>query len=102
VWRSPRPLWRLGTPSSRPADGLTKSRRFRRNRQPAGREAGSDERHEGGPSGHAQPALWPPTRFLAGADTVALAEWKIAELEQQIATHRDLSTSLTFEPEANG
>jgi hypothetical protein len=33
---------------------------------------------------------------------VALAEQKIAELEQQIATHRDLSASLTFEPEANG
>ena len=45
----------------------------------------------------------PPTRFLAGADTVALAERKVAELERQIASHRDLSTSLTFEPdEVNG
>jgi hypothetical protein len=30
---------------------------------------------------------------------VALAERKIVELEQQIASHRDLSTSLMFEPE---
>ncbi len=40
----------------------------------------------------------PPRRFLAGADAVALAQRKIAELQEQIASHRELSTSLTFDP----
>ena len=40
----------------------------------------------------------PPSRFVAGADVVALAERKIAELQAQIASHRELSTSLMFEP----
>lgn len=39
----------------------------------------------------------PPTRFIAGADVVALAERKVAELQEQIASHRELSTSLSFE-----
>ena len=37
----------------------------------------------------------PPRRFIAGADVIALAERKITELQQQIASHRELSTSLT-------
>jgi short chain dehydrogenase len=43
----------------------------------------------------------PSRRFLAGADVVALAERKIAELQEQIASHRELSTSLTFDPADN-
>lgn len=39
----------------------------------------------------------PPTRFLAGADAVALAERKIVELRSQIDAHLPLSTSLSFE-----
>jgi NAD(P)-dependent dehydrogenase (short-subunit alcohol dehydrogenase family) len=39
----------------------------------------------------------PPRRFLAGADTIALAQRKIDELREQIESHRDLSTSLTFD-----
>ena len=41
----------------------------------------------------------PPRRFLAGADTIALAQRKIDELQDQIQSHRELSTSLTFDPE---
>jgi NAD(P)-dependent dehydrogenase (short-subunit alcohol dehydrogenase family) len=40
----------------------------------------------------------PSRRFVAGADVVALAERKIAELQKQIESHRELSTSLTFDP----
>lgn len=40
----------------------------------------------------------PPRRFLAGADAVALARRKIDELEEQIASHHELSSSLTFDP----
>jgi hypothetical protein len=40
----------------------------------------------------------PSRRFVAGADVVALAERKIAELHEQIEAHRELSTSLTFDP----
>jgi len=40
----------------------------------------------------------PPRRFLAGADTIALAQRKIDELQDQIESHRELSTSLTFDP----
>ena len=40
----------------------------------------------------------PPRRFLAGADAVALAQRKIDELQEQIESHRELSTSLTFDP----
>ena len=39
----------------------------------------------------------PPRRFLAGADTIALAQRKIDELREQIESHRELSTSLTFD-----
>jgi NAD(P)-dependent dehydrogenase (short-subunit alcohol dehydrogenase family) len=39
----------------------------------------------------------PPRRFIAGADVIALVERKIAELQEQIASHRELSTSLTVD-----
>jgi NAD(P)-dependent dehydrogenase (short-subunit alcohol dehydrogenase family) len=39
----------------------------------------------------------PPRRFLAGADAVATAEQKIADLRADIESNRQLSTSLAFE-----
>jgi len=39
----------------------------------------------------------PPRRFIAGADALATAEQKIADLKAQIDAHRELSTSLAFE-----
>jgi NAD(P)-dependent dehydrogenase (short-subunit alcohol dehydrogenase family) len=39
----------------------------------------------------------PPRRFIAGADAIATAEQKIADLKAQIDTNRDLSTSLAFD-----
>ena len=39
----------------------------------------------------------PPRRVIAGADAIATAEQKIAELKAQIEAHRDLSTSLAFD-----
>jgi NAD(P)-dependent dehydrogenase (short-subunit alcohol dehydrogenase family) len=36
----------------------------------------------------------PPRRFIAGADAIAIAEQKVADLQQQIDPYRDLSTSL--------
>jgi NAD(P)-dependent dehydrogenase (short-subunit alcohol dehydrogenase family) len=36
----------------------------------------------------------PPRRFLAGSDAIATAEAKIAKLQQQINSNRDLSSSL--------
>jgi NAD(P)-dependent dehydrogenase (short-subunit alcohol dehydrogenase family) len=39
----------------------------------------------------------PPFRFLAGADAVAGAEQKVADLQQQINAYRDLSESLGYE-----
>src|SRR2546427_2521203 len=41
----------------------------------------------------------PPRRFIAGADAIATAEQKVADLKAQIEAHRDLSTSLAFDPE---
>jgi len=38
----------------------------------------------------------PPRRFIAGADAIAGAEQKIADLKAQIEANRDLSTSLAF------
>ena len=38
----------------------------------------------------------PPQRFIAGADVLALAERKIAELQRQMEAHRELSSSLGF------
>ena len=40
----------------------------------------------------------PPRRFIAGRDVIALAERKIEELRADIESHRDLSSSLDFEP----
>src|SRR6266566_4853619 len=39
----------------------------------------------------------PPRRFIAGADAIALAEQKVADLKAQIDADRDLSTSLAFD-----
>jgi NAD(P)-dependent dehydrogenase (short-subunit alcohol dehydrogenase family) len=39
----------------------------------------------------------PPRRFIAGADAIALAEQKVADLKAQIDAYRDLSTSLAFD-----
>jgi NAD(P)-dependent dehydrogenase (short-subunit alcohol dehydrogenase family) len=39
----------------------------------------------------------PPRRFIAGADAIATAEQKIADLKAQIEGHRPLSTSLAFD-----
>ncbi len=44
----------------------------------------------------------PPRRFIAGADAIALAERKVADLQQQIDAYRDLSTSLAYDDEAAG
>ena len=38
-----------------------------------------------------------PFRFIAGADAVAGAEQKAAELKSQIDSNRELSTSLAFD-----
>ena len=39
----------------------------------------------------------PPLRFVAGADAIAQAETTLAERQQQIDAHRDLSTSLALD-----
>src|SRR3954451_118386 len=39
----------------------------------------------------------PPRRFIAGADAIATAEQKIADLRSHIEAERDLSTSLDFD-----
>jgi NAD(P)-dependent dehydrogenase (short-subunit alcohol dehydrogenase family) len=39
----------------------------------------------------------PPRRFIAGADAIALAEQKVADLKAQIGAERELSTSLAFD-----
>src|SRR5437867_1153864 len=39
----------------------------------------------------------PPRRFIAGADAIALAEQHVADLQAQIAAHRELSTSLALD-----
>jgi NAD(P)-dependent dehydrogenase (short-subunit alcohol dehydrogenase family) len=39
----------------------------------------------------------PPRRFIAGADAIALAEQKVAELRQQIDAFRELSSSLAHD-----
>ena len=39
----------------------------------------------------------PPRRFVAGADAIATAEQKVADLKAQIDAERDLSTSLAFD-----
>ena len=45
----------------------------------------------------------PPRRFIAGADAIGMAEQKVADLEQQIDAHRELSSSLAHDvPQATG
>ena len=39
----------------------------------------------------------PPRRFIAGADAIATAEQRVADLTAQINSNRDLSTSLGFD-----
>src|SRR5437870_6546595 len=39
----------------------------------------------------------PPRRFIAGADAIALAEQKVADLKAQIDAYHDLSTSLSLD-----
>ena len=39
----------------------------------------------------------PPRRFIAGADAIATAEQKVADLKAQIDAERDLSTSLALD-----
>jgi len=39
----------------------------------------------------------PPHRFIAGADAIATAEQKVADLKAQIESERVLSTSLDFD-----
>ena len=39
----------------------------------------------------------PPRRFIAGADAIATAEQKIADLKAQIEAERDLPASLAFD-----
>ncbi len=39
----------------------------------------------------------PPRRFIAGADAIATAEQKVADLKAQIESYRELSTSLAFD-----
>jgi hypothetical protein len=42
----------------------------------------------------------PPRRFIAGADAIATAEQKVADLKAQIEAYRELSTSLALEEPA--
>ena len=39
----------------------------------------------------------PPRRFIAGADAIATAEQKVADLQAQIESYRELSSSLAFD-----
>jgi hypothetical protein len=39
----------------------------------------------------------PPRRFIAGADAIATAEQKVADLQAQIEAYRELSASLSFD-----
>jgi hypothetical protein len=39
----------------------------------------------------------PPRRFIAGADAIATAEQKVADLKAQVEANRELSTSLAFD-----
>lgn len=42
----------------------------------------------------------PPLRWIAGADAIAAVEQKIADLQAQIAAHRDLSSNLSHQNDA--
>ena len=39
----------------------------------------------------------PPRRFIAGADSIATTEQKIADLQAQVDAYRDLSTALAYD-----
>ena len=41
----------------------------------------------------------PPRRFIAGADAIGTAEQKAAALQEDVASNRALSTSLTLDAE---
>jgi len=41
----------------------------------------------------------PPRRFIAGADAIATAEQKVAELQKEINAYRELSVSMGFDSE---
>jgi len=43
----------------------------------------------------------PPRRFIAGADAIALAEQKVADLQEQIDAFRELSSSLALDEAAS-
>ena len=43
------------------------------------------------------PEVPPPRRFILGTDVLALVDRKITELNEQMDSHRDLSSSLTFD-----
>jgi NAD(P)-dependent dehydrogenase (short-subunit alcohol dehydrogenase family) len=64
---------------------------------------GQNGRQTGDPAKLAQALLTiaeqeqPPRRFIAGADAIALAEQKLATLQQQIDAFRDLSSSLALD-----
>jgi NAD(P)-dependent dehydrogenase (short-subunit alcohol dehydrogenase family) len=42
-------------------------------------------------------AAQPPRRFIAGADAIATAEQKVAELQTQVDAYRDLSSALAYD-----
>jgi NAD(P)-dependent dehydrogenase (short-subunit alcohol dehydrogenase family) len=42
-------------------------------------------------------AAQPPRRFIAGADAIATAEQKVAELQAQVDAYRDLSSTLAYD-----
>ena len=44
----------------------------------------------------------PPFRFIAGADALAQAEEKLAERQEQLDAHRELSTSLALDDATAG
>jgi NAD(P)-dependent dehydrogenase (short-subunit alcohol dehydrogenase family) len=44
----------------------------------------------------------PPRRFIAGADAIATAEQRVADLKAQIDANRVLSTSLAFDEDPHG
>ena len=79
-------------------------RRLRRAQRRAADVVGGEDGNQSGDPSKLAAALVaiaamdpPPTRFLAGADVIGLAERKIAELQADIEPLRDLTTSLSYE-----
>lgn len=64
---------------------------------------GQNGKQEGDPAKLAQALLTiageehPPSRFIAGADAIELAEGAVARFQGEIDAHRDLSSSLAFD-----